>query len=69
MATAGGAGTKGKVVAIKEWQKATLVSVSKISIPFLGTIASFTWQRSVAEVQWGEELKRNVYRIGHKGKV
>ena len=26
-------------------------------------------QRSVAEVQWKEVKKKNVYRVGHKGKV
>ena len=30
----------------------------------------FLWgQRSVAEVQWKEVKKKNVYRVGHKGKV
>ena len=26
-------------------------------------------QRAIAEVEWRETRKRNVYRVGHKGKV
>ena len=29
----------------------------------------FLIQRSVVEVQWVGNLKRNIYRLGHRGKV
>ena len=29
----------------------------------------YVLQRSIAEIEWKESRKKNVYRIGHKGKV
>ena len=29
----------------------------------------FLTQRSIAEVEWGTSGSRNIYRVGHKGKV
>ncbi|CAI8023106.1 E3 ubiquitin-protein ligase mib1 [Geodia barretti] len=64
----GGAGTRGKVIAVKDWQKFSLVrGCSNDFIPC--NKLSFNCQRSVAQVQWENSTKGNVYRLGHKGKV
>ena len=63
----GGVGKIGKVMEIRGWERDTFVSAR--SDVFCVCYEFIHSQRSVAEVEWKETKKKNVYRVGHKGKV
>ena len=81
----GGIDNTGIVKDIRGWRHESYVSLSCMharththahvhtrSLPLLHVhdlIVHPNTQRSIAEVEWGTSGSRNIYRVGHKGKV
>ena len=67
------------VTAIKDWQTETtvgcnvtterLISFNQEACLFSLCFFVYLMQRSVVEVQWERKHRRNIYRLGHRGKV
>ena len=71
----GGIGNVGHLVLVRGWEQETFVSLEELLLllpfpfPLFLLKSFFLFQRSVAEVEWKKGGKKNVYRVGHKGKV